>query len=174
MTQQPITAYVGLGANLDRPQDNVRQAFELLSRADGVAGATLSPRYRAAPWGVTDQPPFINAACRLETTLSAVALLELCLDIERRLGRQRTGEKWGPRVIDLDLLLFGDKVIRTDTLELPHPRLAERAFVLRPLIDLDAGLVDPRTGKALRDALAELPRVPGDLELINDAEAAEE
>ena len=172
--QQSVTAYVGLGANLGRPQDNVRRAFELLSRADGVVAATLSPRYRSAPWGVADQPPFINAACRLETTLSAAGLLELCLDIERRLGRQRTGEKWGPRVIDLDLLLFGDEIIRTDTLDVPHPRLAERAFVLQPLIDLDAGLVDPRTGKALCDALAELPREPGDLELINDAESAEE
>jgi 2-amino-4-hydroxy-6-hydroxymethyldihydropteridine diphosphokinase len=98
------------------------------------------------PWGLADQPPFLNAAARLQTTLGAGELLGELLAVERELGRTREGPRWGPRTIDLDLLLYGDETIDEPGLTVPHPRLHERRFVLEPLADLDPRLVIPRRG----------------------------
>lgn len=99
------------------------------------------------PVGVVDQPRFLNGAAAVDTELSPQELLEALLAIERRLGRVRDGTRWGPRTIDLDLLLYGDDVLDEPGLRVPHPRLHERRFVLEPLAELDPGLVVPRTGR---------------------------
>ena len=123
-------AYVGLGSNLGDREAAIRRAAELI-------GATrLSPIVETEPWGYTDQPQFLNAAAEVETPLAARAFLDQLLDVERRLGRERIGPRWGPRTIDLDLLLFGDERISEPGLEVPHPLLLERLFVLEPLAAL--------------------------------------
>ncbi len=134
-------AYVGLGANLGDRERTIREASERI-------GATrLSEIRETEPWGYADQPLFLNAVAEVETELAARELLDFLLDIERALGRERsTGPRYGPRAIDLDLLLFGSEVIEELGLTVPHPRLYERRFVLEPLADLDAGLVVPGRG----------------------------
>jgi 2-amino-4-hydroxy-6-hydroxymethyldihydropteridine diphosphokinase len=123
-------AFVGLGSNLGDRDAAIRQAAELI-------GATrLSTIIETEPWGYEEQPAFLNAVAEIDTPLTARQLLVHLLDIERRLGRERVGPKWGPRTIDLDLLLFGGEVIDEPGLQVPHPRLAERAFVLEPLAEL--------------------------------------
>jgi 2-amino-4-hydroxy-6-hydroxymethyldihydropteridine diphosphokinase len=123
-------AFVGLGANLGDREAAIRRAAELI-------GATrLSTIIETEPWGYANQPPFLNAVAEVDTQLPARELLAQLLDVERRLGRERVGPRWGPRRIDLDLLLFGDEVIDEPGLEVPHPRMAERAFVLEPLAEL--------------------------------------
>jgi 2-amino-4-hydroxy-6-hydroxymethyldihydropteridine diphosphokinase len=123
-------AYVGLGANLGDREAAIRRAADLI----GVV--RLSPIVETEPWGYADQPRFLNAVAEVETELSPRLLLELLLDVERRLGRERTGPRFGPRTIDLDLLLYGDERISEPGLEVPHPRLLERLFVLEPLAAL--------------------------------------
>jgi 2-amino-4-hydroxy-6-hydroxymethyldihydropteridine diphosphokinase len=133
-------AYVGLGANLGDREATIRRAAELL-------GATrLSSLRETEPWGYADQPMFLNAVAELDTDLTPRALLERLLEIERELGRTREGPRFGPRSIDLDLLLYGDEVIDEPGLTVPHPRLHERLFVLEPLAELEPGLSVPGRG----------------------------
>jgi 2-amino-4-hydroxy-6-hydroxymethyldihydropteridine diphosphokinase len=142
-------AYVGLGANLGDREQTIRAAVAELP--DVVA---VSPLRETDPVGVTDQPRFLNGVAALETELAPRELLDVLLAVERRLGRERR-ERWGPRTIDLDLLLYGDAVIDEDGLKIPHPRLHERRFVLEPLADLAPQLVVPGLG-GVEDLLAEL------------------
>ena len=107
------------------------------------------------PWGYPDQAPFLNGACALETTLRPDELLGVLLDVERSLGRRRDGPRFGPRAIDLDLLLYGDETVALPDLTVPHPRLAERAFALEPLLDLDPDLELP-DGRRVSELLAGL------------------
>jgi 2-amino-4-hydroxy-6-hydroxymethyldihydropteridine diphosphokinase len=156
------TAYIGLGSNLGDRAGNVRSAAEKLKNHAVDGQLRLSPLYLSEPWGKLDQPDFVNAAAEIATQLSPEDLLATCLSIEQGMGRER-GEKWGPRIIDLDIVFYGDEIVNTQDLEIPHPRLAERAFVLQPLLDLCPELVDPRTGRPLADLLSGLARQPGDL-----------
>ncbi len=142
-------AYVGLGANLGDREKTIRAAVAELP--DVVA---VSPLRETDPVGVTDQPRFLNGVAALETELAPRELLDVLLAVERQLGRERR-ERWGPRTIDLDLLLYGDEVIEEDGLKIPHPRLHERRFVLEPLADLAPQLVVPGLG-GVEDLLAEL------------------
>jgi len=142
-------AYVGLGSNLGDREHLIRQAAELI---DAVR---LSSVIETEPWGYSEQPLFLNAVAELETPLTARQLLDHLLDVESRLGRERVGPQWGPRTIDLDLLLFGDEVIDQPGLVVPHPRLTEREFVLRPLAELVPTRNIPGMG-TVRDALAGL------------------
>lgn len=128
-------AFLGLGGNLGDPAAAMAAALRALDRHAGVAVAAVSSLYRTPPWGVTDQPDFLNAVAALDTTLSARRLLDLCLAVERDLKRVRT-ERWGPRAIDIDILLFGDEAIDAEGLQVPHPRMADRAFVLVPLAEI--------------------------------------
>jgi 2-amino-4-hydroxy-6-hydroxymethyldihydropteridine diphosphokinase len=137
-------AYVGLGANLGDREATIRRALELLGERVRVVG--VSSVRETAPWGYEDQPPFLNAAAAVDTELSARELLEALLDIERRLGRTRDGLRYGPRTIDLDLLLYGRETIEEPGLTVPHPRLHEREFALQPLCELDPGLSVPGRG----------------------------
>lgn len=138
-------AWVGLGANQGAPAETVRQAFGELDTLPGTALLARSRLYRTPPWGVVEQPDFINAVARVDTTLEAEPLLDALLAIEKRHGRERH-ERWGPRTLDLDLLLYGDETIVTARLEVPHPRMAERALVLVPLAELAPDLEVPGRG----------------------------
>jgi 2-amino-4-hydroxy-6-hydroxymethyldihydropteridine diphosphokinase len=139
-------AYVGLGANIGPREQTLRGAVDLLAATDGVDVLAASELRETEPVGVVDQPPFLNGAVALETTLSPRALLDLLLEVERSLGRVR-GERWGPRLVDLDLLVYGDQVIDEPRLRVPHPRLHERAFALEPLAELDPELEIPGRGR---------------------------
>jgi 2-amino-4-hydroxy-6-hydroxymethyldihydropteridine diphosphokinase len=132
-----VTAYVGLGANLDDPLEQLRSAARELERLPDTRHVRCSSFYRSAPVGVTAQPDFINAVCRLETALSARALMQALLHLESSHGRVRGPRKGGPRTLDLDLLLYGQETLHEPGVTVPHPRLHERAFVLAPLAELD-------------------------------------
>lgn len=123
-------AYVGLGSNLGERESLIRQAAEL------IGARRLSSIIETEPWGHERQPLFLNAVAEVETPLDARGLLDRLLEVERRLGRERVGPRWGPRTIDLDLLLFGDETIDEPGLVVPHPHLTERLFVLEPLAEL--------------------------------------
>ena len=142
-------AYVGVGANLGDRRATIRAALAALPEVIAV-----SELRETAPVGVVDQPPFLNGAAALETELSPRELLDLLLAVERRLGRERR-ERWGPRTIDLDLLLYGDEAVDEPGLTVPHPRLHERRFALEPLLDLDPDLAVPGHGR-VTDLLARL------------------
>jgi 2-amino-4-hydroxy-6-hydroxymethyldihydropteridine diphosphokinase len=141
-----VTAYVGLGANLDDPLEQIRSAARDLELLPDTRHVHCSSFYRSAPVGFSAQPDFINAVCRLETVLSAPALMQALLDIESRHGRVRGAQKGGPRTLDLDLLLYGQAVLHEPGVVVPHPRLHERAFVLAPLAELDPHELIPGRG----------------------------
>ncbi|HJW05652.1 MAG TPA: 2-amino-4-hydroxy-6-hydroxymethyldihydropteridine diphosphokinase [Rhodanobacter sp.] len=128
-------AYVALGSNLGNPRQQLLDAMDALAKLPGTRLLQRSPLYRTPPWGVLEQPPFINAAVELDTALSPHALLEALLAIEQRAGRVRA-ERNGPRTLDLDLLHVDGVQLADPQLTLPHPRMAERAFVLLPLCDI--------------------------------------
>ena len=135
-------AYVGVGANLGDREATMRRAIELL----GDEVVAVSSFRETDPVGYTDQPRFLNAAAALDTELSPRELLDRLLAVERELGRTREGPRWGPRTIDLDLLLYGDEVVDEPGLRVPHPHLAERRFALEPLAELDPELTVPGAG----------------------------
>ncbi len=139
-------AYVGLGANLGDREQTLRAALDALGSTPGVDVVAVSSIRETEPVGYADQPRFLNAAAALETSLTPRELLDVLLEVERSLGRIRTGPRFGPRTIDLDLLLYGDERVDEPGLRVPHPRLAERAFVLEPLAELEPGLVVPGSG----------------------------
>jgi 2-amino-4-hydroxy-6-hydroxymethyldihydropteridine diphosphokinase len=140
-------SFVGLGANLEDPRAQIERALELLAEEEGVEVIAVSTLRWTDPVGYADQPRFLNAAAELGTTLGARELLGRLLGIERRLGRVRgEGPRFGPRTIDLDLLLHGDEVIDEPGLQIPHPRVHERRFVLEPLAELDPALEVPGLG----------------------------
>ncbi len=139
-------AYVGLGSNLGDRESYVRAALGALAVEPGIEIVAVSAFRDTDPVGIVDQPRFLNAAAALETALPPRTLLDRLLAIERRLGRTRTGPRFGPRTIDLDLLLYGDERVDERGLEVPHPRLHERRFVLEPLAELDPVLVVPGQG----------------------------
>lgn len=140
-------AFVALGSNLDDPRAQVLRGFDALSRLPGSRLSARSRLYRSAPWGITEQPEFVNAAAAVETNLAPRVLLDALLDIERAAGRDRSGARWGPRVLDLDLLMYGDLECDEPGLALPHPHLHERAFVLLPLNDLAPDFEVPGRGR---------------------------
>ena len=142
-------AYVGVGANLGDREATIRAALDALP---GVVA--VSALRETAPVGIVEQPSFLNGAAALETALAPRELLETLLAVERELGRERA-ERWGPRTIDLDLLLYGDETIDEPGLTVPHPRLHERRFALEPLLDLDPELAIPGRGR-VADLLAGL------------------
>jgi 2-amino-4-hydroxy-6-hydroxymethyldihydropteridine diphosphokinase len=146
-------AYIGLGSNLGDRESLIRRAAEL------IGAARLSEVRETEPWGYVKQPRFLNAVAEIETDLPPRRLLDFLFDVEARLGRERIGPKWGPRTIDLDLLLYGDETVDEPGLVVPHPRLLEREFVLEPLADLVPWLKIPGDG-TVHDALAGLQSEP--------------
>ena len=158
-----VRCYVGLGSNLDQPAERVREAAQRIAELPTVQHLRLSPLYRSAPWGKLDQPDFINAVAECHMALPPNAFLAELLSIEQAMGRAR-GERWGPRRIDLDLvhidgvrqtLSAGGLPANSPALELPHPRLADRAFVLQPWLDLVDDLELPG-GESLRQIASQV------------------
>ena len=146
-----MIAYIGLGSNLGEREATLREALTRMGELDGVAVVAVSSFRETDPVGKVDQPRFVNGAAEIETNLGPRELLDRLLEVERSLGRDRSREeRWGPRTVDLDLLLYGDEIVGEAGLEVPHPRLAERAFVLEPLLELDPDLRLP-DGRPLRD-----------------------
>jgi 2-amino-4-hydroxy-6-hydroxymethyldihydropteridine diphosphokinase len=133
-------AYLALGGNLGDVAAEFARALEVLASSDGVTLVAWSRVYRTPPWGVTDQPDFLNMAAAVDVDLSARALLELCLRIEKDSGRVRD-RRWGPRNIDIDVIAYGDAQVDEPDLTIPHPRAHERAFVLAPLADVAGDLM---------------------------------
>lgn len=139
--------YIALGSNQDEPVVQIDRALAMLDAHPDVGVMAVSRLYRTPPWGVLEQPPFVNAAARLESSLSPQALLEVLVAVEQAAGRQRE-QRWGPRSLDLDLLLYGDRQLDSERLQLPHPRMHERAFVLVPLLDIAPDVEIPAHGRA--------------------------
>jgi 2-amino-4-hydroxy-6-hydroxymethyldihydropteridine diphosphokinase len=138
-----VRAYIGLGANLGDRERTIRRAIEILGAEPGVEVVAVSTLRETDPVGYVDQPRFLNGAAAIETELEPRELLDRLLAVERALGRDRSGPRYGPRTIDLDLLLYGDRVVDEPGLTVPHPRLAERPFALEPLAELGPGLTLP-------------------------------
>lgn len=154
--QQPVRAYIGIGSNLDHPATQVRRAFAALNAIPACLCVAQSPLYRTAPvGGPPNQPDYINAVAALDTALAPEALLTALQAIETVQGRVRTAP-WGPRTLDLDLLLYGELTRADSWLTLPHPRLHQRAFVLYPLHDIAPTLTIPGRGR-LSECLAQCP-----------------
>ena len=128
-------AALGLGGNIGDPPAAMSQALDIFANHENCRLLAVSQLYSTPPWGKTDQADFFNCCATVETSLEAEELLDLCLDIERGMKRVRS-ERWGPRTIDIDVLTYGDKTIETERVEIPHPRMTERAFVLMPLADI--------------------------------------
>jgi 2-amino-4-hydroxy-6-hydroxymethyldihydropteridine diphosphokinase len=153
-TKESTTAYIGLGANLGEREATLKRAVDAIDALPSTRVSMISRFRETAPVGVEDQPDFLNAVARVETALGPRDLLEALLEIERKLGRDRTAaERWGPRTIDLDLLLYGAASIAEPGLEVPHPRLMERAFVTEPLREVMVGqsMAIPGQGMLLRE-----------------------
>ena len=142
-----MRAYIGIGANLGNREETIARALELLARRPGVEVLEVSTLRETDPVGYADQPRFLNGAAAVETELDPRALLHELLAVERELGRTRAGPRFGPRTIDLDLLVYGDREVSEPGLTVPHPRLAERAFALEPLAELDPDLEIPGRGR---------------------------
>ena len=151
-----VTAFVGIGSNLGEPERQIAAALDRLAAEDGIELVAVSALRETEPVGYLDQPNFLNGAARIETELPAPELLKRLLAIESRLGRTRgQGPRFGPRTIDLDLLVYGDQRIDEPGLTVPHPRLAERRFALEPLAELAPALEIPGLGP-VQALLAEL------------------
>lgn len=140
------TIYLGLGTNLGDRAANLQAAISRL--AENLTVTAVSPIYETAPWGITDQPDFLNMCLSVETDLPPHELLALLKKLEQEIGRV-PGERWGPRLIDIDLLFYTNQIIKTEKLTIPHPELPERAFVLRPLADIAADFVHPVLGETI-------------------------
>lgn len=147
-------AYIGIGSNLGNREENCSRAIQLLSDR-GITIRKKSSMHETEPWGVKDQPRFINMAIEVETEFDPPKLLEILKTIEREIGR-RESYKWGPRIIDLDILLYNDFVINTPKLHIPHPHMHEREFVLRPLSEIAPDKVHPVLKKTVRELLSDL------------------
>lgn len=154
-----MKAYIGLGSNLGDREAHVRQALEHLARTPETTVVRASSLYDTEPMGVADQPNFLNAVALLETQLTPRQLLWNLMLIEKRLGRVRTN-RWGPRTLDLDLLLYEDLVSDDPELQLPHPEMTKRSFVLVPLVELDPMLVHPVAGETMLGLLQRLGASP--------------
>ncbi len=148
--QAPVRAWVGIGANLEDPRRQVETALGELAALPSTRLVTASSRYRTPPMGPPDQPDYVNAVAELETALAPLALLDELQRIESAHLRQRGAERWGPRTLDLDLLLYGDARLDLPRLTVPHPGIADRAFVLVPLAEIAPDLSIPGLGPLRR------------------------
>jgi 2-amino-4-hydroxy-6-hydroxymethyldihydropteridine diphosphokinase len=155
---EPVVVYLGLGSNMGNRQDNLDKALDFLSQRLRIG--KVSSVYDTEPVGNPNQPRFLNLVCQAYTTLAPAGLLTLAKGIESKLGRV-ISQSNAPRPIDIDILLYGDQVIKTPELVIPHPRLAERAFVLVPLAEIAPDLRHPVMGKTVNELLQRLPQTQG-------------
>jgi 2-amino-4-hydroxy-6-hydroxymethyldihydropteridine diphosphokinase len=150
------TVYIGIGSNLGDRGENCIRAIELLEKK-GIPVKKKSSLYETEPWGVKDQPLFINMAIEIETGLSPRELLKMLKETEQEIGR-KTSSRWGPRIIDLDILLFNTDVVEEDNLSIPHPLMHERDFVLNPLSEIAPDAEHPVLHKSIRELAMQLER----------------
>ncbi|MBN1294048.1 MAG: 2-amino-4-hydroxy-6-hydroxymethyldihydropteridine diphosphokinase [Candidatus Latescibacteria bacterium] len=150
-----MTVYLGLGSNLGEKFQNLQNAVNLIAQTDLVQVITISPVYKTKPVGKVEQPDFFNAVIKIVTTIPVFELLRACLSIEKQLGRKRE-IRWEQRIIDIDLLLYNTDIIRTEELTVPHPRMHERAFVLKPLADIAPDVIHPILKKSIIDMLCDV------------------
>ena len=149
MTISPadVVVWIGLGSNMGQATDQVEQAIVALTNEPGLELTARSSLYRTAPMGHVDQPDFVNAVVRASCGMGCQLLLDVLQKIERRFGRTRSGMRFGPRSLDLDLLMYADQIVSFPQLELPHPRMHERLFVLEPLAEIEGDLIIPGRGQ---------------------------
>ncbi|HSX45892.1 MAG TPA: 2-amino-4-hydroxy-6-hydroxymethyldihydropteridine diphosphokinase [Candidatus Saccharimonadia bacterium] len=155
--------YLALGSNVGDSGANIAKAVELLSAK--LTNLKMAPLYRSKPAGYTEQPDFLNTAASGQTRLEPQELFEFAKQVEKQVGRIERF-RWGPREIDIDIIFYGDRVIKNEKLEIPHPRFAERDFVLQPLADLNPDLKDPRSGQTVSQLLAAVGNLT-DLQRLN-------
>jgi len=151
-----IMAYIGIGSNIGSPLENCQRSLALLDEHSGIKVIARSSFYETEPVGLRDQNWFVNAVAKISTDMEPILLLDALLAIENAMGRIRN-EKWGPRKIDLDILLYGKSVVKNDRLEIPHPEMIKRRFVLAPLTELASESVHPAENKTIQQLLSELP-----------------
>lgn len=149
-------AYISLGTNIGDRYQNLTNAITLLKESPDVELVSSSSVYETDPVGYTDQDPFLNMVIEVKTTLTPLELLDVCMNIESFLGRKRA-IKWGPRIIDLDILLYNQENIESEKLFIPHPRMCERLFVLIPLLEINSVIEMPGTGRLLQSYLDAIP-----------------
>ncbi|MBT3922203.1 MAG: 2-amino-4-hydroxy-6-hydroxymethyldihydropteridine diphosphokinase [Nitrospina sp.] len=152
-------AFIGIGSNLGSPKENCEKAIDLLHASQGIKVIDRSSLYESEPVGKIEQNWFVNTVVTINTSLTPDELLNIVLKIETTMGRERD-EKWGPRIIDLDLLAYENNVINSDTLTIPHPEMTKRRFVLLPLSELAGDYIHPEENKTILDLLKALPETP--------------
>ncbi len=146
LRKEPVLAYIGIGSNLDDPRRQVELAITMLNDLPGCHVLRRSRMYVSAPFGGVEQADFVNAVVELETAVPPTILLSCVKELERSRGRDPAAQRWGPRILDLDILLYGDQVVELPDLQIPHPGIAERNFVLLPLREIAPNLVIPGLG----------------------------
>ncbi|MDH5762807.1 MAG: 2-amino-4-hydroxy-6-hydroxymethyldihydropteridine diphosphokinase [Nitrospinota bacterium] len=149
-------AYIAIGSNMDSPVDNCNEAADLINDHPAISISSRSSLYETEPYGKSDQDWFVNSVIEVTTHLSPELLFKACLAIEKKMGRIRD-EKWGPRIIDLDILFYDDFVFKERDLEIPHPDIAERSFVLVPMNEIAPDFVHPKLKKSIETLLEEIP-----------------
>ncbi len=165
----PMRVLLSLGGNVGDRLTRLREAVSMLARHEGIRLITVSSCYETEPMGIVDQPAFLNLAVEIETAMEPLELLNTVKDIEREIGRE-PATRWGPRVIDIDIILWGRCVMESCVLTIPHPAFRHRAFVLAPLAEIAPNAVDPETGKTV-SALAACPEAAGAVALYAPAAA---
>ncbi len=151
------TVYIGVGSNLGDPYGNCIKAVEIIKEDPFCTMKAISPFYRTEPVGVEGQSWFINAVLSINTSLTPAELIEALLGFEKQMGRTRSGIKWESRIIDLDILLFGNEIINDKYLIVPHPRMHTRRFVMAPMADIAPELIHPVLGESMSEILGRIP-----------------
>jgi 2-amino-4-hydroxy-6-hydroxymethyldihydropteridine diphosphokinase len=156
MINSPVQVFISLGSNLGDREKNLRTAIALIAELENSLLVKISGFYSTAAWGKSDQPDFLNAVIEIHTSQPPGMLMKNLLKLENEMGRRRD-HRWGPRLIDLDILFYGDQICRTETLIIPHPEMHKRKFVLVPLQELAAEFIHPVSGKKVSEMLEECP-----------------